>query len=39
MQILLITRLDVKNIVIEVIINLHYSFVIIECKSYCKTKI
>ena len=27
-----------QNIVIDVIMNLHYSFVIIKCKSYCKTK-
>jgi len=32
------TRRQKKNIVIEVIMNLHYIFVIIKCKSYCKTK-
>ena len=32
------TRLDVKNIFTEVIMNLHYIFVIIKCKSYCKIK-
>ena len=26
------------NIVVDVIMNLHYSFVIIKCNSYCKTK-
>ena len=25
-----------QNIVIEVMMNIHYDFVIIECKSYCK---
>ena len=29
---------DVKNIVIKVAMNLHYSFVIIKCKRYCKIK-
>jgi len=28
-----------QNIVTDVIMNLHYSFVIIKCKSYCKTKV
>jgi len=27
-----------QNIVIDVIMDLHYSFVIIKCKNYCKTK-
>jgi len=27
-----------QNFVIYVIMNLHYSFVIIKCKSDCKTK-
>ena len=27
-----------QNIIIDVIMNLHYSFAIIKCKSYCKTK-
>jgi len=27
-----------QNIVIDLIMNLHYSFVIIKYKSYCKTK-
>ena len=27
-----------QNVVIDVIMNLHYSLVIIKCKTYCKTK-
>jgi len=27
-----------QNIVIDVTMNLRYIFVIIKCKSYCKTK-
>jgi len=27
-----------QNIIIDVIMNLTYSFVIIKCESYCKTK-
>jgi len=28
-----------QNIITDVIMNLHYSFVIIKCKIYCKTKV
>ena len=27
-----------QNIVIDIIKNIQYNFVIIKCKSYCKTK-
>ena len=31
-------KIGFQNIVIDVIMNLHYSFGIIKYKSYCKTK-
>jgi len=30
--------LDIKNIIINIIMNLHSTFVTIKCKSFCKIK-
>jgi len=33
-----IVSLEVKNIIIDVIMNLHYSLQLLNVKVYCKTK-